>query len=216
VSNDFTQEELEFYRGLAASGAHAFVFVDHVPDPTQLGPVMAELDATIPGNEDELNEQLGTNGAVVLSASEFIGPFKAFIHLWASEGDLTGIEKYIATQLWPRGIGCETNLQGSAHKGADGQVYLLKIKHCDVVAVVRIWLEKGADPEKVMGLLEDLPGFQGAATILGGFDVLLVLEAEDLQTVADVALGELQHIPGVARTETELSDYCWPRDEEEE
>jgi DNA-binding Lrp family transcriptional regulator len=211
VSNDFSEEELEFYGRLATSGLHTFVFVDHVPDPTQLGPALASLDAAIPSNDDELAERLESDGAVVLSASEFIGPFKAFIHLWAKAGDLTGTERFIANVLWPAGIGCETDVMGSSYQGPGGQIYLLKIKHCDVVAIVRIWVEKGRAHD-VVNSLSKLAGFQGAATIFGGFDVLLVLEGEDLASVARVAIDDLQEISGIVRTETSFSDYCWPRE----
>ena len=55
--------------------------------------------------------------------------------------------------------------------------------------------------------LSDLEGFQGAATVFGDFDVLLVLDGSDFSSVAEVALGPLQKIPGIARSETSFADY---------
>ena len=44
--------------------------------------------------------------------------------------------------------------------------------------------------------------------------MLLVLDGEDFGSVAQVALGELQAVPGINRTETAFGDYR--RYEEEE
>jgi DNA-binding Lrp family transcriptional regulator len=75
------------------------------------------------------------------------------------------------------------------------------------VAVVRIWVKKGSAAGAVLSRLATLPGFQGAATIFGDFDVLLVLEAKDYSSVAEVAFGQLQAIHGIKRTETAFADY---------
>jgi DNA-binding Lrp family transcriptional regulator len=198
--SELSPEERARWELYATTGLHAFLFVDHVAGDRTLREIVDELQGLIP-YEGEPSAQ-----PVVLSAAEFVGPYKAFVHLWAPTGDLAGLQDFIAGTLWDLGVRCDYATQGTPHLGPGGVVYPLKIKKCDVVAVVRIWVEKGCASD-VMQRLEDLAGFQGAATVFGTFDVILVLEGEDFQSVAKVALGPLQRIPGVVRTETAFADY---------
>jgi DNA-binding Lrp family transcriptional regulator len=198
--SELEPEERARWERYILTGIHAFLFVDHVEGEKRLKDTIVEDLLPLIPVDGEPSDQ-----PVVLSASEFVGPFKAFIHLWSPPGELAALQDFIGITLWDLGLRCNYGTQATSYQGP-GKVYPLKIKKCDVVAVVRIWAERGST-EGLLGRLADLPGFQGAATVFGDYDVLLVLEGEDFGGVAEVALGPLQRIPGILRSETSFADY---------
>jgi DNA-binding Lrp family transcriptional regulator len=204
---DLEPQDRERWERYVSTGLHAFLFVDHVTGDRTLRDLVDELRGMIPGDDPESPDYLPpSDHAVVLSAAETVGPYKAFVHLWAPPGRLAALQDFIAGPLWDLGFRCDYAVQGTAYTSPTGGFYPLKIKKCDVVGFVRIWLtgEKGYD---VLATLADLVGFQGAATVFGSFDVLLVLDGEEIADVAKVIMGKLQRIPGIDRTETAFADY---------
>jgi DNA-binding Lrp family transcriptional regulator len=199
-------DERAFWERYILTGIHAFLFVDHVAGERRRNDLvktdLAELIPTFPPPEG----LEPFSKPVVLSASEFVGSFGAFVHLWAPPGQLAALQDFIGYTLWDLGLRCTYATQATSHQGPD-HIYPMKVKKCDVVAVVRIWVKKGAAAGALLPRLAQLRGFQGAATVFGDFDVLLVLEGEDYSSVAEVALGELQAIHGIKRTETAFADY---------
>ena len=207
---DLTPEDRERWERYIVTGLHAFLFVDHVAGDGTLRDAVNTLIRMIPGDDPDSADYLPpSDHAVVLSATETVGPYKAFVHLWAPPRRLDLLQDFIADTLWGLGLRCDYAVQGTAYTGPTGQVYALKIKRCDVVGFVRIWLSPDADrgPFDIMESLSELDGFQGAATVFGSFDVLLVIDGEEIDDVAKVIMGRLQGVSGIARTETAFADY---------
>ena len=207
---DLTQEDRERWERYVVTGLHAFLFVDHIMGDGTLRDAVDALQALIPGDNPESPDYLPpSDHAVVLSASETVGPYKAFVHLWAPPRRLDVLQDFIAGSLWELGLRCDYAVQGTAYTGPTGTIYPLKIKRCDVVGFVRIWLsgESEGGVLDILARLSELDGFQGAATVFGSFDVLLVLDGEEIDDVAKVIMGTLRGTPGIARTETAFADY---------
>jgi DNA-binding Lrp family transcriptional regulator len=207
---DLTPEDRERWERYVVTGLHAFLFVEHVATEGTLRDAVEALIGMIPGDDPDSPDHLPpSDHTVVLSATETVGPYMAFVHLWAPPRRLDLLQDFIAGTLWDLGLRGDYAVQGTAYTGPTGQVYALKIKRCDVVGFVRIWLSSDADRGAfdVMTSLSELDGFQGAATVFGSFDVLLVIEGQEVDDVAKVVMGGLQRIPGIARTETAFADY---------
>jgi len=207
---DLTPEDRERWERYIVTGLHAFLFVDHVAGDGTLRDAIDALNGMIPGDDPESPDYLPpSDHTVVLSAAETVGPYKAFVHLWAPPRRLDLLQDFIAGTLWELGLRCDYAVQGTAYTGPAGQVYALKIRKCDVVGFVRIWLSEGTarDAFEIMTNLSELDGFQGAATVFGSFDVLLVIDGKEIDDVAKVIMGKLQGISGIARTETAFADY---------
>lgn len=195
--DDAERERWEWY---ALHGLHSFLFVDHLEGSMTPGDVVTALQAAIP------DEGTSRDEPAVLAASEFVGAFGLFVHLWAPRGGLALLQDLIAGPIRDLGLRCEYATQATSYQDGRGRVYTLKIKKCDVVAVTRIWAEPGRALE-LLPTLSRLDGFEGAATVFGAFDVLLVLEGEGYEDVADVALHRLHGLDGVARSETSFADF---------
>ncbi len=206
---DLTQQDRERWERYVVTGLHAFLFVDHIVGDRTLRAAVDELQSMIPGDDPESPDYLPpSDRVVVLSATETVGPYKAFVHLWAPPRDLATLQDFIAGALWDLGFRCDYGVQGTAYAGPTGEIYPLKVKKCDVVGFVRIWLARDeGDAFDVLARLSELDGFQGAVTMFGSFDVLLVLDGKEIGDVAKVIMGKLQRTPGIARTETAFADY---------
>jgi hypothetical protein len=207
---DLTPEDRERWEQYVVTGLHAFLFVDHIAGDGTLRDAIDVLIGMIPGDDPESADFLPpSDHAVVLSATETVGPYKSFVHLWAPPRRLDLLQDFIAGTLWELGLRCDYAVQGGAYTGPTGQIYALKIRKCDVVGFVRIWLSEdaGLGAFDIMARLSALDGFQGAATVFGSFDVLLVIDGKEIDDVAKVIMGRLQGISGIARTETAFADY---------
>jgi len=207
---DLTPEDRERWEQYVVTGLHAFLFVDHIAGDGTLRDAIDVLIGMIPGDDPESADFLPpSDHAVVLSATETVGPYKSFVHLWAPPRRLDLLQDFIAGTLWELGLRCDYAVQGGAYTGPTGQIYALKIRKCDVVGFVRIWLSEdaGLGAFDIMARLSELDGFQGAATVFGSFDVLLVIDGKEIDDVAKVIMGRLQGISGIARTETAFADY---------
>ena len=207
---DLTPEDRERWERYVVTGLHAFLFADHIVGDRTLREAVDALQEMIPGDDPESSDYLPpSDHVVVLSATETVGPYKAFVHLWAPPRDLASLQDFIAGPLWDLGFRCDYGVQGTAYTGPTGKIYPLKFKRCDVVGFVRIWLAGGEGSEafELLARLSELDGFQGAVTVFGSFDVLLVLDGEEIADVAEAIMGRLRRIPGIARTETAFADY---------
>ena len=54
----------------------------------------------------------------------------------------------------------------------------------------------------VVAALRSLPGVPSADIITGDFDIIALVEAADMVSLADLVTGRVQSIPGVTRTIT--------------
>ena len=54
----------------------------------------------------------------------------------------------------------------------------------------------------VVSALRSLPGVPSADIIAGAFDIIALVEAPDMVSMADLVTGQVQSIPGVTRTIT--------------
>jgi hypothetical protein len=193
-------EERERWTFYALNGLHTFLFVDHLEGGRTLREVIDILQDGLPTAETSREDP------AILAASEFVGGHhQAFVHLWAPDGQLALMQDLIAGPIWDLGCRCEYATQATSFQG-DGTVHTLKIKKCDVVAVSKLWVEPGTAMQ-VLPVLAELDGFDGAATVFGSFDVLLVLGATEYETVARTVLHDLHGIPGVIRSETSYADF---------
>ncbi len=182
----------------AYSGLHAYLLIDSV-DPSH-------PDGSASGLVQRLQEEMNDEGPVT-SAVEVAGIFQALVHLRFGEADLNSLQTYLAGDIW-NGVHHELVFEGPTYTGPMNQLIGFKIHRCDIVAIVKVWVEAGRTRE-VLGRLGDEIGsaFHGASIVYGSFDILLALEGEEIKIPAGVVLGKLQHIPGIARTETSFTDW---------
>ena len=68
-------------------------------------------------------------------------------------------------------------------------------------AYILIETQVGKSPD-VAAALRALPGVPSVDIITGDFDVIALVEAQDMVSMADLVTGQVQSIPGVTRTLT--------------
>ncbi len=68
-------------------------------------------------------------------------------------------------------------------------------------AYILIETQVGKSPD-VAAALRALPGVPSADIITGDFDIIALVEAQDMVSMADLVTGQVQSIPGVTRTIT--------------
>ena len=68
-------------------------------------------------------------------------------------------------------------------------------------AYILIETQVGKAPD-VAAALRSLPGVPSADIITGAFDIIALVEAPDMVSMADLVTGQVQSIPGVTRTIT--------------
>ena len=182
----------------AYSGLHAYLLIDSV-DPSHPDGSASALMRRL---QEEMNEE-----GPVTSAVEVAGVFQGLVHLRFGDGDLDALQDYLAGDVW-NGVRHEVVFEGPAHTGPLNQLLGFKKHRCDFVAIVKVWVDAGRTRE-VLGRLGDEigPAFHGASIVYGSFDILLALEGEEMKVPAGVALAKLQHMSGIARTETSFTDW---------
>jgi hypothetical protein len=188
----------------AYTGLHVYVFVEDVlPDPDH--PEQNAVASFI--------QRLGEIRAEgpVTAAVEVAGTFLLLVHLRFPDdtelGPLHALQDFLADPIW-NGVRYDLVYEGPAYTGPLNEVVGFKKHRCDIVAVVKVWAERGRSRE-VLGRLGDELGnrFHGASIVFGDCDILLALEGPTLKSVAGAALGKLQEIEGVVRTETSFTDW---------
>ena len=208
---DLTQEDRERWERYVVTGLHAFLFVDHVMGDGTLREAVDALQALIPGDEPGFARLSAAERPCRRPLGERDGGAVQGVRpsLGAAPSARRVARLHRRESLWELGLRCDYAVQGTAYTGPTGKIYPLKIKRCDVVGFVRIWLSGGSEGGTldILARLSELDGFQGAATVFGSFDVLLVLDGEEIDDVAKVIMGTLRGTPGIARTETAFADY---------
>lgn len=68
-------------------------------------------------------------------------------------------------------------------------------------AYVLIQTEIGKPPQ-VVAALRSIPGLGSAELVTGPYDIILRVEAEDIDSVGKLVVGEVQSLEGVVRTLT--------------
>jgi hypothetical protein len=180
-----------FYTGL-----HSFVFVNEVDPGINIRTVIDSV-REFPRRQ-------------VLFASELVGSSIGFAHLRVEgEGDLSGLQDFIAGELWERGVHCEHSTEVKVAKQGE-KLMGAKRTTPEVLALVRI---KTA-PRRLDEVLETLSAetgelaetFRGASIVAGNYDILLQLGADEFQTVVDAVYGPLQLVEGIRQTDTAFTD----------
>ena len=121
--------------------------------------------------------------------------------------DLAGLQDLLNELTEDQDVTMEVNILGPPYIDPEGNVLPAKPKHCEVLAFVRIWVERG-EAENVLNALQGAVGdvFEGASIIYGAFDVLLVLDGPDFASVSGPVLEAVPTISGIVRTETTFAD----------
>tara|TARA_Y100000310_G_scaffold330415_1_gene401994 strand:+ start:372 stop:641 length:270 start_codon:yes stop_codon:yes gene_type:complete len=68
-------------------------------------------------------------------------------------------------------------------------------------AYILIETQVGRSPD-VAAALQSMPGVPSVDIITGDFDIIALVEAQDMVSMADLVTGLVQSIPGVTRTIT--------------
>jgi len=196
----------ETWERLVTTGTHAYVFFDHPRG--KLREAVDALRASMPGGSGEgLAGEWAERGWSALSAAEFAGPFAAFAHLRA-EGDLASLQDFVAALRERPGIGSDLAIAGPSYVSPSGVTMMTKAKKCAIVGLIKVWVRTGTAQGMLTTLHDELGDvFKGATIVYGPCDILLELGAEDLEPVLAAALGPLQALEDVVRTETALSDF---------
>ena len=188
----------------AYTGLHVYAFVQGVlPDPEH-----PEQNA-VAGFVERLGE-ISPEGPVT-AAVEVAGTFQLLVHLRFPDdtdaGPLHGLQGFLAEPVW-NGVTYNLVYEGPAYTGPLNELIGIKKHSSDIVAIVKVWVERGRSRE-VLGRLGDELGdrFHGASIVYGDCDIILALEGPTLKSVAGAALGMLQEVDGVVRTETSFTDW---------
>ena len=184
----------------AYTGLHVYALI-HDVSPTEAHPKR---------NASQFVRQLQDRAEAagpVTAAVEIAGAFQGLVHLRFEEGNVNALQDFFATDLW-QGVRYELFYEGPVYMGPAQELIGLKRHICDIVALVRVWVEKGRARE-VLGRLGDELGerFHGASIVYGSCDILLALEGPEFKDVALAALAGLQKIDGIVRTETSFTDW---------
>jgi hypothetical protein len=188
----------------AYTGLHAYVLIRHVVAESK----HPERNTRMLVNEfrDAISQE-GPITAVVESA----GAFKVLVHLRFDDSPggepMDALQEFLLDDRWD-GVEYDLALEGPAYTGPTNELIGFKRHTSTIVAIVKVWVDHGRTRE-VLGRLGDELGdaFHGASIVFGDCDILLALEGPDVKSVAGVALGRLQKIEGIARTETSFTDW---------
>ncbi len=188
----------------AYTGLHAYVLVRHVSAESK------HPKRNTAGFVTEFRGIVGDEGPVT-SVVETAGAFKVLVHLRFDDSDDAGpmdaLQSFLSEDRWD-GVEYDVLLEGPAYTGPTNELIGFKRHTSKIVAIVKVWVEHGRARE-VLGRLGDELGqaFHGASIVFGDCDILLALEGSDVKTVAAAALGRLQRIDGIAKTETSFTDW---------
>jgi hypothetical protein len=158
----------------------------------------------------EFREIAGDEGPVT-AVVEAAGAFKVLVHMRFDDGDgaepMDALQSFLLEDRWD-GVEYDLVLEGPAYTGPTNELIGFKRHTSTIVAIVKVWVEHGRTRE-VLGRLGDELGdaFHGASIVFGDCDILLALEGDDVKTVAAAALGRLQGIDGITRTEASFTDW---------
>lgn len=145
-------------------------------------------------------------------AAECQGDFIGFLHLAFNEGDLKGLEDLRAGRLWDHGVRSEIAIEQTVF-GAPAQLMGPKRGSPRACGLHKVHVEPDERPIDVLNRMDGVPGFVGASTVSGSFDILLEVGAEDVDSLLETSpVAALHAIPGVERSEAAFAII--PPDEE--
>jgi hypothetical protein len=124
----------------AYTGLHAYALVHDVTATTQ------DPGRNASGFIQQLQATAQAEGPVT-AAVELAGTFKGLVHLrFGDDGDVNAVQDHLATPLWD-GVTYELAYEGPVYMGPTQELIGLKRHVCDIVAFVRVWVEKGRTRE---------------------------------------------------------------------
>lgn len=188
----------------AYTGMHAYVMVRHVAAEAK------HPERNTAGFVEEFRGIANDEGPVT-AVIEAAGAFKVLVHLRFDDGGdgdpMDALQSFLVEDRWD-GVEYDLVLEGPAYTGPTNELIGFKRHTSTIVAIIKVWVEHGRARE-VLGRLGDELGnaFHGASIVFGDCDILLALEGEDVKSVAGAALGRLQKLDGIARTETSFTDW---------
>jgi hypothetical protein len=142
-------------------------------------------------------------------ATEVVGGVhRGIVHVALADGnDLAGLQELLPELSRDEDVATEVAILGPPYINSSGEMDPAKPRHCEVLAFVRIWVERG-QAQTVLDALQGAVGdvFDGASIVYGAFDILLVLDGSDLASVAGPALEGVPTVSGIVRTETSFAD----------
>ncbi len=188
----------------AYTGLHAYVLVKHVSAEAR------HPERNVAAFVDEFRSDARPEGPVT-AVVEAAGGFKVLVHLRLDDADdaapMDDLQSFLAQERWD-GVEYDLVLEGPAYTGPTNELIGMKRHSSTIVAIVKVWVERGRARE-VLGRLGDELGdrFHGASIVFGDCDILLALEGDNVKAVAAAALGGLQRIDGITKTETSFTDW---------
>jgi len=176
-------------------GVFAYVFID-AADP---GKSVRRLVEKLQGAERQVDDE---TVARVRFATVVVGAYEGFAVVQGRE--LSDVENLLQEEeLWAD--------QKSAHvEGAKG-IRPFKRDTCEMLAIVRIQTRRG-ESQAVFDRLNELVGgnerYHGVSMVFGRFDILLTLDAPDIETLKELVMGlqTMDGLEGIVRTETSFAD----------
>ena len=182
--------------GYEYSGLHAVIF---------LGGSSAPKIANLVGR---LQEREADDERFRFATEVVGGVHRGYVHVaLAAENDIAGLQELLPELSRDEDLTIEVAILGPPYIDSSGEMYPAKPRHCEVLAFVRIWVERG-EAQTVLNALQGAVGdvFDGASIVYGAFDILLVLDGPDLGSVAGPALEGVPTVSGIVRTETAFAD----------
>ncbi|HET9672325.1 MAG TPA: hypothetical protein VFQ40_05695 [Actinomycetota bacterium] len=182
--------------GYEYTGLHAIVFLGG-----SSAPKVAQLVR-------DLQEREGEDERFRFATEIVGGVHRGLVHVAvADQHDLAGLQELILELSDDVGLDTDVAVLGPPYVAPSGQTLAAKIRHCEVLAITRIWVERGHAGEVLNGLQGAVGDvFDGASIVYGSFDILLVLDGPDYGSVAGPALEAVPTVPGIVRTETSFAD----------
>ena len=170
-------------------GEFAYVFID-----------AADPGKTVRGLVTKLRD-VDRDDVRVWFATDVAGAYEGFAVVQASE--LKQLQDFLQEELWADAK--ESHLEGG--KG----VRPAKRDTCDFLGIVRIRTKHGESQavfETLNALVESDTQYHGVSMIFGRFDILLTLDASDMEILKSLVMGlqTMDGLEGIVRTETSFAD----------
>ena len=176
-------------------GVFAYVFID-AADP---GKSVRGLVGKLQGTEREIAVEMV---ARVRFATTVVGAYEGFAVVQGRE--LSDLDNLLQEgELWAD--------QKSALVEVGKGTRPAKRDTCEMLAIVRIRTRHGESQavfDRLNGLVEDDERYHGVSMVCGSFDILLTLDAPDIETLKELVMGlqTLDGLEGIVRTETSFAD----------
>jgi hypothetical protein len=182
-------------------GTHGFVFLyeDDLTDPREV--------------VEELREHLDPDKGPVFFAASFEGDFAGFAHFAAD--DLEGLVDFTGSTLFDAGVRSDYVTEGAVYVSSQSKPMGPKRKSPRYCAICRIRTDdkpKTVLQEIAKAFAEERP-FVGAARVIGGFQLLVELGANELETLHE-AVERLRELRGVGAVQVGTTDIGRERDQE--